>query len=119
MTLKTYKLDDVTVVQVPGPNLDASNVDDFRVGISSILENAQYVVLDLGALEFVDSSGLGAFLSCLRRLNAKDGDLVLCRMQRPVRTLFEMVRMHRAFEIVGTPEEAAEILLNKAAQKGQ
>ncbi len=106
MTLKTQDIGDVVVVAVPGPNLDASNSDDFKVGMSAILSSSARIVLDLGELEFVDSSGLGSFLTCLRQLNASGGDLKLCRMRKPVRTLFELVRMHRVFDIVGTPEEA-------------
>ena len=64
------------------------------------------MVLDLSRLRFVDSSGMGAMLSCLRQLSAKGGDLKLCGMSKQVRGLFELVRMHRIFEIYGTREEA-------------
>ena len=64
------------------------------------------MVFDLSKLRFVDSSGLGAFLSCLRKLNAKGGDLKLCGMSKQVRAVFELVRMHRIFDIYGTREEA-------------
>jgi len=60
----------------------------------------------LGRLRFVDSSGLGAFISCLRKLNAKGGDLKLCGMSKQVRAVFELVRMHRIFDIFGTRDEA-------------
>jgi anti-sigma B factor antagonist len=51
----------------------------------------------------------GRFISCLRKLNAKGGDLKLCRMSKQVRAVFELVRMHRIFDIFdifGTREEA-------------
>ncbi len=110
LTLKTWQIDDVTIVQVPGPNLDISNADDFKAGMSPLLSQSRKIVLDLGDVEFMDSAGLGSFLSCLRQTNAAGGDLVLCRMRKPVRSLFELVRMHRVFSIVGTPEEAVEVL---------
>lgn len=106
MTLTTRQVGGVTVVVVPGANLDSSNTDDFKVAVSHVLAQSQHVVFDLGELEFVDSSGLGAFLTCLRQLNAAGGDLKLCRMRKPVRTLFELVRMHRVFDILGTADEA-------------
>ena len=46
------------------------------------------LVLDLSRLRFVDSSGLGAMLSCLRQLSAKNGDLKLCGMSKQVRAAF-------------------------------
>jgi anti-sigma B factor antagonist len=66
------------------------------------------VVLDMSALNFVDSSGLGALLSCLRAMNGKNGQLRLYGMTKPVRALFELVRMHRIFTIYNSREEALE-----------
>jgi K+-sensing histidine kinase KdpD len=52
------------------------------------------------------AAGLGAFISCLRKLNAKGGDLKLCGMSKQVRAVFELVRMHRVFDIHATSEQA-------------
>ena len=38
--------------------------------------------------------------------HAKGGDLKLCNILPSVRTLFELVRMHRLFHIFDTPEAA-------------
>ena len=70
------------------------------------LKVSNKVIFDLSQLLFVDSSGLGAFLSALRTLNTQGGDLKLCGMTKQVRVLFELVRMHRIFEIFNTQEEA-------------
>jgi anti-sigma B factor antagonist len=39
-------------------------------------------------------------------VNAKGGDLKLCGMSKQVRGVFELVRLHRIFDILGTTEEA-------------
>lgn len=106
MEIAVDKLDDVAVAAVPVDELDASNAGEFKRDIAPILQANSKVVLDLSRLSFVDSSGLGAMLSCLRQLGAKGGDLKLCGMSKQVRGLFELVRMHRIFEIYGTREEA-------------
>ena len=79
---------------------------EFKRDIAPLLEANAKLVLDLSRLRFVDSSGLGAFISCLRKLNAKGGDLKLYGMSKQVRAVFELVRMHRVFDIVGTREDA-------------
>ena len=79
---------------------------EFKRDIAPVLQANTKVVLDLSRLRFVDSSGLGAMLSCLRQLSAKHGDLKLCGMSKQVRAVFELVRMHRIFDISGTKEEA-------------
>jgi anti-sigma B factor antagonist len=106
MAIAFDKMGDVTVAMVPMAELDASNAGEFKREIAPLLESTMKLVLDLGRLRFVDSSGLGAFISCLRRLNAKGGDVKLCGMSKQVRAVFELVRMHRIFDIYATKEEA-------------
>lgn len=107
MDLSIERIGSVTVVRVPGEFLDASTVKAFKEGIGRVIDGgADKVVLDMSHLQFVDSSGLGAILSCLRKLNSAGGDLKLIGMTRPVRALFELVRMHRIMDIYDTETEA-------------
>jgi anti-sigma B factor antagonist len=106
MELTAEKVGNVAVVQVHGEYLDASVADEFRRDMTPLIEADPRMVLDLSQLQFLDSAGLGALLSCLRRLSAEDGDLKLCGLTKPVRSVFEISRMHRIFEIYGTRDEA-------------
>ncbi|HVW85532.1 MAG TPA: STAS domain-containing protein [Bryobacteraceae bacterium] len=106
MQLVTDQFQEVRVVVIPGQTLDASNAKEFKAELNPLLTQGARIILDLSALKFVDSSGLGAMLSSLRQVSASGGDLKLCGMNRPVRALFELVRMHRVFEIFNTRDEA-------------
>jgi anti-sigma B factor antagonist len=106
MELAFEKIGDVAVFAVPVEELDAGNAGEFKRDIAPLLEANAKVVLDLTRLRFVDSSGLGAFISCLRKLNAKGGDLKLSGMSKQVRGVFELVRMHRVFDILAAKEDA-------------
>lgn len=106
MELMCEHIGDVMVVVLAGAQLDASTAAEFKSNIAPVLEAHSQVVFDLSHLLFVDSSGLGALLSCLRHLHAKGGDLKLCGMLPPVRALFDLVRMHRIFHIFDTQEAA-------------
>jgi anti-sigma B factor antagonist len=106
MTIASKSIGDVTVVEVPTEELDAGNSADFKREVTPLLDATTKIVFDLSRLRFVDSSGLGAFISCLRKLNAKGGDVKLCGMSKQVRGVFELVRMHRIFDIYPTKEEA-------------
>lgn len=106
MEIAVDYIDDVAVAVLPVEELDASNAGAFKRDIAPVLETHTKLVFDLSRLRFVDSSGLGAFLSCLRQINAKGGDLKLCGMSTPVRTVFELVRLHRIFDILDTRDEA-------------
>jgi anti-sigma B factor antagonist len=106
MDIVVNQVKDVAVATILVAELDAGNAGDFRRDIAPVLEAHPQLVLDLSRLRFVDSSGLGAFISCLRKLNAAGGDLKLCGMSKPVRAVFELVRMHRVFDIFDSPDDA-------------
>ena len=97
---------DIAVVRLPGEHPDAGNAQEFKRRLAAILASHTKVVFDMQQLRFVDSAGLGAFLSCLRQLHAAGGGLKVYGMQRPVQALFELVRMQRLVTAFDTKEEA-------------
>lgn len=106
METYTEKVGDVTVVTIDAEHLDASNAEELKREVAPLLEENPRQVFDMSRLQFVDSAGLGALLSCLRRASSAGGDLKLFGMSRAVRAVFEIARMHRIFEIYDTREEA-------------
>lgn len=104
--VKTTKVPQAMIIEIETPTLNTGNVKEFKLEIQPYLESEKHVVLDLSNLTFVDSSGLGAFLFCLKRLNQHDGDLKLCNITKPVRVLFELVRLHQIIEVFNSQEEA-------------
>ena len=98
----------ITVITLPGDHLDASNAKAFKIALQPVVESSTQVVLDLHNLQFVDSSGLGAMLSCRRILREKGGDLKLCRATRQVTLAFELVNAHKIFEFFPTSAEAVK-----------
>jgi len=106
MLFETEKIGDVAVVKVQTEVLDAGNAKEFRADISPILEENVKIVLDMSPVNFLDSSGCGTILSCLRQLNAAGGDLKMFGLQQSVRTLFELIRLHRIIDIHNSRDEA-------------
>ena len=106
MEITTEKVGDVTVATPQGEYLIASNVEDFRHDAVPVLDSGPKVLLDMSHLQFVDSSGIGAILSCLRKLSASGGELKLFGLSKPVQGVFQVTRMHRIFDIFDTRDEA-------------
>ncbi|MEO8132153.1 MAG: STAS domain-containing protein [Bryobacteraceae bacterium] len=104
------RVGDIAVVTIPGRSLDASNSRQFKEFAATEMIGEKKVVIDLSQLRFVDSSGLGVLLSCFRQVKSSGGALGLCGMSKPVRSLFELVRMHRVFDIYETKEQAIQAL---------
>ncbi len=108
MNVTIEQIAGVTVVLLPGRDLDAGNAGEFKSAIAPVLKAHSKMVFDLSQLRFIDSSGLGAFLSCLRQLSTKGGELKLCGLSNQVYQTFELVRMHRIFDIYSTKSEAVQ-----------
>jgi anti-sigma B factor antagonist len=108
LQLETEEVGGILVALYPAETLDVGNVKDFRKAVEPILKEHSRILFDLEVLQFVDSSGLGALLHCLREMEEIGGELKVCSMSKSVMTVFEMVRLHRTFEIFNSREEALE-----------
>jgi anti-sigma B factor antagonist len=63
-------------------------------------QGARTIVLDLGAMSFIDSSGLGVLVGVLKRLKDQQGDTIVLRdLQEPVRRVFEITGLTELFRI--------------------
>lgn len=97
-------------LQVTSKFIDASNASEMRTSLRTAVEGEAKCVLDLAKVDFIDSSGLGVLLSCLRLANDKGQKLALANLTPSVQALFELVRMHRSFKIYSSRDEAIAAL---------
>lgn len=114
MDLNHTFANDVLIIAPNLTSLDAKHAAEFKEKVIQLItENeANHVVLDLNQVQFIDSSGLGSFLSILRLLHAQGGDLKLSRIHRPIRTMFELVAMNKIFDIHEQTEDAIAAFTN-------
>ena len=110
MDFQIDQQDSATIVTFSGPSLDASNNREFVETFSPLMIPDARIVFNMCHLRFVDSSGLGSLMLCLRRLSASGGMLKLCGLSKSIQALFELVRMNRVFDIYPTTEEAVQAL---------
>jgi anti-anti-sigma factor len=89
------------VVIALGGELDVSNALETRHRIVGDLAPGRTVVVDLAAVDFMDSSGLGALVYALREAGACGGRLVVHDPQPRVRRLFESALVAELFGLDG------------------
>ncbi len=106
MEIQTQIAGDVLVATPRIETLMAGNVEEFRQNLLPQLEQAKKVAINLTQVQFMDSSGVGAILSCLRLLDAHGGKLALFGMNKAVKGVFQITRMHRIIDGFDTREEA-------------
>lgn len=57
------------------------------------------ILVDLSQVAFVDSSGLGALVSCLKLARSAQCQLAICGLNDQVKMLLELTSMDRVFKI--------------------
>jgi len=105
----------VLVITPKGESLDAKEVSNFKETILDLNADTgiNKIVFDMHCLQFIDSSGVGSFLSILRTLNHLEGELKLAEITKPIRTMFELVSLHKIFETFNTTDEAVNSFAEK------
>jgi anti-sigma B factor antagonist len=102
--------DGVTVVTLEG-RIDAICAPRLKVELHELIaEGRKRLVVNLDGIGFIDSAGLGVLVSCLRRCAAEDGDLRLAEVPAFCRSIFELTRLTRVFDVTESEQEALQAL---------
>ncbi|MEA3465409.1 MAG: STAS domain-containing protein [Thermodesulfobacteriota bacterium] len=97
----------IVALTIQEERLDAHNSNELKVQLLNLFEEGKVnIIIDLSPVRFIDSSGLGALVSGFKNASSRDGGLKLCGLQTQVKSMFELTRLHRVFEIFPATEEA-------------
>jgi anti-sigma B factor antagonist len=99
MQFETRLTNDVLIVKTPADRIDAASAIQFKEQMRAVMQDAPgRVVLDMGNVGFVDSSGLGALVAVFK-LAARERSFELAALQPTVQKLFELTRMNTVFRL--------------------
>jgi|688.fasta_scaffold2260493_2 anti-anti-sigma factor len=92
---------------VPEGDIDLSRSPEMRKRIKEALDGRpKRLVLDLGRVNYMDSSGVATLVEALQRSRTLGCTLVICSMQPKVRSIFEIARLMSVFKVVASRAEA-------------
>ena len=96
----------VTLVRLDG-RLDAAAAPNFLARLKAFIEEGRTrLVLDLAAVPFIDSTGLGSLVTVLKAARRAEGDLRLVSPSQQVQKLLQLTTLNRVFTIAETSENA-------------
>ena len=91
--------DGTTVLAVRG-EVDVYTAPRLREKLVELVAQGKYrIVVDLEAVDFLDSTGLGVLVGGLKRLRSHDGDLGLVCTQQRILKVFEITGLTKVFAI--------------------
>lgn len=106
LTLATREVDGTTIVSVGG-EIDVYTAPKLRDKITELVAaGAHRMVIDLEAVEFLDSTGLGVLVGGLKKVRAHDGSLQLVCTQDRLLKIFRITGLAKVFAIHATTDEA-------------
>lgn len=98
--------DELLVVTVPEERIDAAVAVQFKDAVREAAAGGPpRVLLDMAAVRFLDSSGLGAVIGAMKEL-APDQRLELAALTPAVAKVFRLTRMDSIFTIHERPADA-------------
>lgn len=106
MEFRSEEVDGVLIVTAPHMDLDAGNVEEFKKDAAAVVQVHPKVAMDLSGIGFMDSAGLGAILSVLKKVRANGGQFKVFGLSDEVNALFDLVRMRRLLDVYPDLESA-------------
>jgi anti-sigma B factor antagonist len=95
-----------SVVAVAG-EVDVATAPRLRERLIGLVNDGCYhIVVDLAAVDFIDSTGLGVLISGLKRVRTHDGELALVCTEARILKVFEITGLTKVFPLYGSVEDA-------------
>lgn len=114
--LTTQNQLDFAIIDVRGSLTGDDDTDRLKSAAHDLLEQGnRKLVIDLGAVSYINSSGIGALVHILTSYTRDNGKVRLCRLGKGVENVFVITRLLSVFDVSETREEALKSFESSSA----
>jgi anti-sigma B factor antagonist len=106
LNITNSKIDGVIVVHLRGTIFFGEESTSLRLHAKDLLDNSRQIVLDLGNVTRIDSSGLGTLVALYASARKIGGDIKLADVGDHIKEALQITRLVTVFEIFGKTEDA-------------
>jgi anti-sigma B factor antagonist len=105
--LASRQVGDVTVIDASGRITLGEGASAFRSAIRDLVAKGnQKVLLNLGEVSYIDSSGIGELVSGFTTVRNTGGQLKLVGLSKRVKDLLQITKLYTVFEVFDDETEA-------------
>lgn len=97
--------ENVLKIEIDG-RLVAAVAPALRDEVIAKMSDGVNVLLDLGRMVHIDSSGLGVLVQILQKAKSGGGKMIIAALQPGPKIVFDITKVSRVFEIVPTVADA-------------
>ncbi len=95
---------DITVISLSG-SVDVNSAIELRTVVKDLLQEGAKILVDLGGVNFIDSSGLSVFTKAYQISQNVGAQIILAGPQPAVSKVFALTGFEKVFSIVDSLEE--------------
>jgi anti-sigma B factor antagonist len=119
LSLETRDVGRVTIVRCKGRLVAGGEVETLRSHIAWLLRDRRLIVLHLGDVVFIDSSGIGTMVRTLTSTRQARGDLKLCDVPEHVRKVLQLSHLTTLFDSHESEDHAVAAFYRAPAKAEQ
>jgi anti-sigma B factor antagonist len=107
MQIKEKVENDIAVLTLKGDLLGEPDTSNLREKIHSLVgDDMKKVIIDLGGVNYMNSSGLGTLIAALTTMRNASGELRLANIGGKVQNLFVVTKLVKVFDTYETLDRA-------------
>ena len=107
LEITTRQEGDVSIIACAGPIQIGETANCFRDVLRETLRSgAKKILLDLGGVKYVDSTGIGELVGLFTNASEVDAGVRLANVPQKVRDVLEVTRLITVFAVYDTLEDA-------------
>ena len=100
MKVSTRQVDGVTVLDLSGRITLGEGSVQLRDAVRSLLsKGSKNILLNLGEVNYIDSSGIGELVSAFTTVRNQGGDMKLLNLTKKVHDLLQITKLYTVFDI--------------------
>lgn len=114
LAIETEERQEGLVVHVSG-EVDLANVERFKAAIQPAFSNRRNVILDVGNLRYIDSTGLHVLIDAHQRLQKHDCRLFVAGASPGIAKVMRILHLDRLMPLVSSVDEALDLIHKDSA----
>ncbi len=118
LAITTRKINEVTVVHCAGKITLGEESAALREQVKDLISTSRQIVLDLGQISYIDSSGLGMLVALYTSARNAGGNIKMANLNSRSRELLQVTRLYTVFETYDSAEDAARSFTAPAVRSG-
>jgi anti-sigma B factor antagonist len=100
MKVSTRQIDGVTILDLSGRITLGEGSVQLREAVRDLLaKGSKQILLNLGDVNYIDSSGIGELVSAYTAVRNQGGDLKLLNLTKKVHDLLQITKLYTVFDI--------------------